>query len=504
MRGIFKSVITKICICVFSLIFFLGLLEIGLRLAGYLYSSNRISSKKEATLLTQTKKNYSILCIGDSYTFGGEGNLKDSYPSQLQRMLDSKNYNRIYNVVNAGACELDSKHLLLRLPGFIQAYKPEVVILLVGAANRFNLGDSNLHEGIIKNIIRDLRIYKMARILHVNLKGRILAWQAKHGFELISRRSIPVSDNSENNFVINDHSKKLSRYDQAEYYFDGMADTDTFSENHSPGERAWFYCNTADAQKTLQFCEEALQANSESLEILYAMACIYRKMEEVEKAIEQFRKAINICNKKLWNTPDSESALSQITFFYHKLGEFCCQEHKFDLAVEILCKAIKLDPAEPYLYYLLTRAYTLQSEYSADYILRHLHEIEQTYSDVRESQMFRNYYEFFKNSEKWEKIIDGRLNSDLEEIVNLCQENGIKVIILNYPYPYSMANKALDSIRFKYSLSYVNNCSIFNKLLKKENQRTYFVDDAHCTTKGHQIVAKNVYDLLVSEGIVGR
>ena len=80
--------------------------------------------------------------------------------------------------------------LKMQMPELINTYKPDIVILLVGSANRFNLVDYDLYNrGSIKNFICNLRIYKMARILHVNLKGKMLERKARYGFKPRGQKS---------------------------------------------------------------------------------------------------------------------------------------------------------------------------------------------------------------------------------------------------------------------------------------------------------------------------
>lgn len=82
--------------------------------------------------LRENKSNIKIITLGDSFTFGGYGAEKESYPSQLQSMVDDK-----INIVNNGMCERTSSHILSSLEEAINLSSPNMIILLVGAANRF-------------------------------------------------------------------------------------------------------------------------------------------------------------------------------------------------------------------------------------------------------------------------------------------------------------------------------------------------------------------------------
>ncbi len=99
---------TKLIISAVSLLFFLGILETGLRIAGRIYSG-RITA--ESGSYVKDGDYITILTIGDSYTVGGAVAREDSYPSILQEKLSAevKEYVR---VINGGICEANSTQVL--------------------------------------------------------------------------------------------------------------------------------------------------------------------------------------------------------------------------------------------------------------------------------------------------------------------------------------------------------------------------------------------------------
>ncbi len=71
-----------------------------------------------------------ILAFGDSLTAGFGVDLKDSYPSRLQRLLDEKGYH--YKVVNAGVSGDTTAGGASRIRWVLQ-HEPEIVIIELGA-----------------------------------------------------------------------------------------------------------------------------------------------------------------------------------------------------------------------------------------------------------------------------------------------------------------------------------------------------------------------------------
>lgn len=80
-----------------------------------------------------------ILCVGDSWTFGLESGdpTSKSYPARLQQTLDKAHGEGKFKVINRGKPGNNSHDLVSDLPAMLEEFKPELVILLVGATNFF-------------------------------------------------------------------------------------------------------------------------------------------------------------------------------------------------------------------------------------------------------------------------------------------------------------------------------------------------------------------------------
>ncbi|MBZ0165571.1 MAG: hypothetical protein K8I00_02105, partial [Candidatus Omnitrophica bacterium] len=78
---------------------------------------------------------------------------------------------------------------------------------------------------------------------------------------------------------------------------------------------------------------------------------------------------------------------------------------------------------------------------------------------------------------------------DLNNILQRSRDNGIELIIQNYPYPYLETNTILQDFALAHDLRFVDQFQTFEKL---ENKDSFFVDSDHCTREGHTIMAKNV------------
>lgn len=176
------------------LFFLLLLLEGGLRLAGRFYDSSRPSVFGESLARSGAP---TVLCIGDSYTYGGNVPASEAYPHRLWLALRGAGVSA--RVVNKGHCEYNSSQLLDEFRGNLEEFRPKAVVLLAGSSDRWNLlGPQASDPGVIfrrdydeemtaaagaerppdggafrRPLLRS-RVYKMYRAIAENLRFRYL------------------------------------------------------------------------------------------------------------------------------------------------------------------------------------------------------------------------------------------------------------------------------------------------------------------------------------------
>ncbi len=112
----------------------LALAELGLRAAEWVLLSGRDDGPAAGSA--------SILCVGDSWTYGVESEdpARHSYPAQLQRLVDERVGRYRYRVINRGRPGLNSRLLRQRLLTQLKRFRPSVVVVLVGGTNFYNAG----------------------------------------------------------------------------------------------------------------------------------------------------------------------------------------------------------------------------------------------------------------------------------------------------------------------------------------------------------------------------
>ena len=160
--GIFKQI-------AFFLVIIIGLLlilEILMQTAGLILRRTRPQAVKPGLKL--------IVCLGDSHTYGYLQPEPDSYPYQLERLLNKKGDR--YQVLNLGAIGVNSSQVLHFLPLIIRDYHPMIIILQVGTNNVWNMAEQE-GQSSVHNLLMRIKLYKLFRLIgYLYLKATNKRW----------------------------------------------------------------------------------------------------------------------------------------------------------------------------------------------------------------------------------------------------------------------------------------------------------------------------------------
>ncbi len=120
----------------FRISIFLLLLEIFLRSGGGIYILHQEFLNQHVSLLGLKK--YRIVCVGDSMTAYGEN---DSYPRQLEGILNGQNLGYHFEVINKGLPAQNSDTIMPHFSSWMDQYKPDMVIMMMGMNDQNLKGD---------------------------------------------------------------------------------------------------------------------------------------------------------------------------------------------------------------------------------------------------------------------------------------------------------------------------------------------------------------------------
>lgn len=127
---------------------------------------------------TARRADLTILCVGDSHTYGLPLPVEESYPAQLEATLAARHPDVDVQVVNLGIPGLNSAFVANRLERQLLQLRPDVVIVWVGVNNRWNAIETN-------SSFRDRPAAELRRLLMHSRLFRLasIAWHSGTGYQ---------------------------------------------------------------------------------------------------------------------------------------------------------------------------------------------------------------------------------------------------------------------------------------------------------------------------------
>ncbi len=140
----------------------LVVIEIGLQIAAVAAPSllSRAGDISDSSTIT-------ILCVGDSHTYGAPLPEADAYPAQLQRMLDERLPQWSFEVINLGFPGVNSTFVANRLETQLSQIRPDIVMVTAGTNNLWNkLGEDEDKQGTsaFRQVLLKIKLYRLLTI----------------------------------------------------------------------------------------------------------------------------------------------------------------------------------------------------------------------------------------------------------------------------------------------------------------------------------------------------
>jgi lysophospholipase L1-like esterase len=470
------------------------LVEAALRLAGFIFIRN--TGKEQ---LVRDADEYIILCVGDSFTYGACTSLSQSYPRQLEELLNKNNHKKKFKVVNRGRAGNNTALTLNSLQESLKVITPDMVIVLAGTNywNAWGYTDYLRRRGClgeIYNFIHQLKFYKLMEILSVNLKNKlnkiyVLAENEKRSPQAVSRvypdTSKGTADyletNSETGKEICDEKPAINNQHDSIRYAD-------------LGEE---YERLQDYGRAYDYYEKAVMMNpeNEGYLIKYTNAAFASHRRDMEKEGRFF---IECYKKQPALNPQHQGGL------YFTIGRFYQILLKDDkTAYDYYKKAVELCPDD--FNHLALYAKTGLNMHPDDRseIINFLSQLKS------DNQLVTDFIEKLKRGSKESVQIyetAQSISSDIEKMHSLCKDKGIVMILQDYPDSTGSIdiNPLLREIARKHRITFVDNRLIFSKLYTDNKTKEEYLayDGAHPNAKGYAIIAKNIYNKIIEEGLL--
>jgi len=145
----------RILLFIGTCIVVIGLIEGVLQIASLFVGQRQIHDPGQAD-------GHTILCLGDSHTYGVKLGEEDSYPGQLQTLLDARAKGR-YRILNFGLPGTNSSEIRASLSDRLVKYRPKTLILLAGINNYWNISESEEQSNVSK-VMQHFRLYRLLKL----------------------------------------------------------------------------------------------------------------------------------------------------------------------------------------------------------------------------------------------------------------------------------------------------------------------------------------------------
>ena len=129
-------------------------------LEGLLRMGGLFTAPKLSAPASEDSNRRSVLCAGDSFVYGIGG---ESFPKQLEGMLNKRQRLFKFTVYNAGVPGSGTSEMLSKLEGQLRTYAPDYLIILSGANNSWLQFDLSSPQKT--NPLARLKLWKFMRLL---------------------------------------------------------------------------------------------------------------------------------------------------------------------------------------------------------------------------------------------------------------------------------------------------------------------------------------------------
>ena len=358
------SIKKKITLVIFGLSLAIILLEIVLRIGGFVLLSLQ---EQKNRILPKQKAMFRVLCLGDSTTyFGGRG----SYPVQLEGFLNKTDTGRKFQVLNKGVPGIETDAILFGLEENLNKYKPDILVVMMGI-NDF-ISTSAYEESLKKKtsfFIRDLRVYKLVnfvRLYIIDKTEKVRRFKTRQKRKYIINRKKIIVENMELKKIYKEEEIEIDPNDDKAYiglgncyreeekYTEAEQMYKRAIELNSDNDEAYFglgYCfkEVGRYEESVQMFKKAKELNPYNSDIYVMIGNCYREEERYTEAEQMYRRAIEL-------NPDNDEA-------YFDLGYCYREEGRYKEAEENYRKSVEKNPDNNKVYFKLGYLYRLMGRY---------------------------------------------------------------------------------------------------------------------------------------------
>ncbi len=476
-----KNYLKKAIVVFIGFLTILLIFEIALRIVGFTHHEQGYAKRSTTE---DIKYDYKILTVGDSFTRGLGAPAGNDFSTQLELMLN-KNSSKSFKVINGGYAGSNSTQILKKVKPEIDAIKPDMIILLFGGANTWNLwGMETTQDGgsWLSNMLYRIRVFKLIKLFINDIKNK----------------AISGGLDKEKNYL------EPIKIEAARRRFE-----EKIQKNPNNGETYYkmgeFYMREREIEQAIKIFKKGIEIDPKSENNYVGLGAAYQMQGKIEKGIKQMKKGLDV-------NPRNLNYYNQICTFYNYLGNF-------DEQIKWAKKAIQINHRCNNFYHFLQgrlpEKIVAQRAAEIDSFLQIYPRSNSQYEAKLEHPCFytSSIVEIKIQYDKNVKKILNWVESDIKKAIEICRERNIKLIIQNYPLRFqnnfwvqsvTPINELIERVAAKHSIPFVDNKKKFDNL--GERQKEYLEPlgcGEHCNAKGYALMANNLYNKILEIGALG-
>lgn len=391
-----------------------------------------------------TENVYRILCLGDSITYGIGAGFENSYPVQLEQILNEKVKGQKFKIFNLGVPGYNSAQVLQTLKKNLAALKPNMVIVLVGDNDFWNFRQITWQKSKewnwlnLKILLSNLKIYNLFEIFSQNLRHKTIKGHPSLFFPRVS----PKTKLDANGLIEQGNINRDKKYfEKAKLFYKQALSID-------PGNRTAFL--------ELGRCYKLADEFGAAVETLASVFRVYPNDEQIQQELtdvfirqNKIEKTIEFYGFLLEKYPQNEYARKQLFNAYKHLGGDFYFNYQLRKAIDTYCGLYRLDPKNKKSYFNILNNLSI------------------------EKNMFEN----------------------LKKMVEVCKEKRIFLLFSGYPQkmPIPLQRIAVECGNLLIDLQ-----PVFREIKERYPDHKYFIEDSyHCTREGYRLIAEKISEEII-------
>ncbi len=324
------TVLQKIGLFFFALILTLFFLEITLRLGGWAFLALQENSNRKSV---NSDGEFRILCLGESTTaLGGE----NSYPRQLEKILNSRQNLRKFKVINKGVPATTTDQILAKVPSYLDEYRPDMVVSMMGINDPQDLAKRTWRE----NLSRYSKAFKLFDMIAAHWSAKKIEGKSDFVEKQIAKFERQAILKPSSRIAV--ELAKANLYRSANEPDKEKQTVLKILSIDDKNSQAWhllgiYYQRHAEYQKALEAFEKSYIFGSSEIKIssLDRMAQAYKFLNEYEKAQKIYQDILS----QQPTHPEANGALADI---YLEQGELSAAIKFYEKQLEIAPRSVPI------------------------------------------------------------------------------------------------------------------------------------------------------------------